>query len=315
VSAPRDRAADAAGGLSAAERALVRMALAEDLPGGDATSEAIVPADRTARAAVVAREAAVVAGLTVAAEVARAVDARILARAERSDGTPVADGDRVVAGERVLALDGPARGILAAERTLLNFLGRLSGVATTTRAFVDAVAGTGVRILDTRKTTPGWRSLEKAAVRAGGGTNHRIDASSMILVKDNHRLLLGGMAPCLAALGRGAGALAAAGGGAAGSSSRTRGLPVEVEADSLADVCALIDAGVDRILLDNMDLATLERAVASIRGSGRAIFVEASGGVRLDTVRAIALTGVDAISIGALTRDARWIDFSLDVTA
>ncbi len=290
--------------LTDAELALVRMAIAEDLPDGDATSEAIVPADLAARAAIVAREPAVVAGLAAAVAVAREVDPRVRARAERSDGTPLGDGALVAAGERVLAFDGPARGILAAERTALNFLGRLSGVATLTRAFVDAVAGTGVRILDTRKTTPGWRSLEKAAVRAGGGENHRMNASEMLLVKDNHRALLGGVRGCIDRLG---------------ARTRTdrdgRPLPLEIEADDLTDVCSLIDAGAGRILLDNMDLAALRRAVAAIRGSGRAIAIEASGGVRLDTVRAIAETGVDAISIGAITKDARWIDFSLEILA
>ncbi len=286
--------------LSEAERALVRLAIAEDLPSGDATSEAIVPADLLARAAVVAREPAVVAGLDVARAVFAEVEPRLAARAARADGSRVADGDRVAAGDQVLAIEGPARGILAAERTALNFLGRLSGVATITRAFVEAVSGTGVRILDTRKTTPGWRSLEKGAVRAGGGVNHRADASAMILVKDNHRALLGGARACLARLD------------AAGARARAD-LPVEIEADDLADVCELVEAGAARILLDNMSPPTLRRAVAAARGSGHRVFLEASGGVTLETVRAIAETGVDAISVGALTRAARSIDFSLEV--
>jgi nicotinate-nucleotide pyrophosphorylase (carboxylating) len=291
-----------AAALSEAERALVRLAIAEDLPSGDVTSEAIVPADLLARAVVVAREAAVVAGLEAARAVFAEVEPRVAARAERAGGAPVGDGDRVLPGDQVLALEGPARGILAAERTALNFLGRLSGVATLTRAFVDAVSGTGVQILDTRKTTPGWRSLEKAAVRAGGGVNHRADASTMILVKDNHRALLGGVRACLDGL----------------AAARARGrsdLPVEIEADDLADVCALVEAGASRILLDNMSPAALRRAVDAARGSGRRVTLEASGGVRLETVRAIAETGVDAVSVGALTRSARWIDFSLEVLA
>jgi nicotinate-nucleotide pyrophosphorylase (carboxylating) len=287
-------------GLTVAEMALVRAALAEDLPSGDATSEALIPAGLAARAVVVAREAAVLAGISVARAVFAAVEPRIATRAERAGGAALEEGVAVAAGEQVLAIEGPARGILAAERTALNFLGRLSGVATMTRAFVDAVAGEGVMILDTRKMTPGWRSLEKAAVRAGGGVNHRANASEMILVKDNHRALLGGARACFERLER--------------SAPRAR-VPVEIEADDLAEVRALIEAGAERILLDNMPPEALRRAVAVARGSGRAVFLEASGGVRLETARAIAETGVDAISVGALTRSARWIDFSLEVVA
>lgn len=287
--------------LTGAERALLRLAIAEDLPEGDATSDALVPPEMVARAVVVAREAAVIAGLEVARAAFAEVEPRVVARSARADGSPLADGARVAAGESVMAIEGPARGILAAERTALNFLGRLSGVATMTRAFVDAVAGTGVIILDTRKTTPGWRSLEKAAVRAGGGVNHRANASEMVLVKDNHRALLGGAQACLERLER--------------PGRPHAGLPIEIEADDLADVCALVEAGAERILLDNMAPDTLRRAVAAARGSGREVFLEASGGVRLETARAVAESGVDAISVGALTRAARWIDFSLEVVA
>ncbi|MFN0150646.1 MAG: carboxylating nicotinate-nucleotide diphosphorylase [bacterium] len=296
-----------ADGLTESELALVRLALVEDLPRGDVTSRAIFAPSLRARAAIVAREPAVVAGLAAAVAVFREIEPSIDARAEKQSGAPVRDGDSVAPGDSVLRLDGHALAILAGERTALNFLARLSGVATAARAYVDAVSGTGARILDTRKTTPGWRTLEKAAVRAGGGENHRLDASSMILVKDNHRILAGGLAACLP---RVAEFRSKTGGGKPGSA---KPLPLEVEAESLEDVRMLVDAGVDHILLDNMDVATLREAVAIARRGGRAITLEASGGVRLDTVRAIAETGVDAISAGAITHSARAIDFSLEV--
>jgi len=294
-------------GLSAAELSLVRLALAEDLPRGDVTSRAIFAPSLRARAAIVARERAVVAGLAAAIAVFREIEPAIDVRAEKRGGAAVRDGDRVEAGDSLLRLDGHALAILAGERAALNFLARLSGVATAARAYVDAVAGTGVRILDTRKTTPGWRTLEKAAVRAGGGENHRVDASSMILVKDNHRALAGGLDACLPRVAefrsRGTG----------GKAAEAKSIPLEVEAESLGDVRMLVDAGVDRILLDNMDVATLREAVAIARRATGAIVLEASGGVRLETVRAIAETGVDAISVGAITHSARAIDLSLEI--
>jgi len=301
--------APGADGLSAPELALVRLALAEDLPRGDVTSRAIFAPALRARAAIVARERAVVAGLAAAIAAFREIEPSIEARAETKSGAPVRDGDRVEPGESVLRLEGHALAILAGERTALNFLARLSGVATAARAYVDAVAGTGVRILDTRKTTPGWRTLEKAAVRAGGGENHRADASSMILVKDNHRALAGGIAACLP---RVAEFRARSGGGKPGGASA---IEAEFEADSLDDVSTLVGAGVDRILLDNMDVAMLREAVAIARSANRAIALEASGGVRLDNVRAIAESGVDSISVGAITHSARAIDFSLEVAS
>jgi nicotinate-nucleotide pyrophosphorylase (carboxylating) len=299
------------GALSEPELSLVRLAIAEDLPRGDITSRALFPPGLRAHARIVARENAVIAGLAAADAVFREIEPNIDARAEKADGTPVRDGDLVTPGDTVLRLDGHALAILAGERTALNFLARLSGVATVTRAFVDAVAGTGVRVLDTRKTTPGWRTLEKAAVRSGGGTNHRLDASSMILVKDNHRLLAGSVKACLAGISEFEARLA--GGAPARAGSAAKRLPVEIEAESLEDVRALVGAGVERILLDNMPVAMLREAVAIARASGRAIAIEASGGVRLENARAIAETGVDAISVGALTHSARAIDFSLEI--
>jgi nicotinate-nucleotide pyrophosphorylase (carboxylating) len=298
--------------LSDAELSLVRLAIAEDLPRGDITSRALFAPGLRARARVVARENAVVAGLAAADAVFREIEPNIELRAEKADGSRVRDGDVVSAGDTVLRVEGHALAILAGERTALNFLARLSGVATATRAFVDAVAGTGVQVLDTRKTTPGWRTLEKAAVRSGGGTNHRPDASSMILVKDNHRVLAGSVKACLAGISEFEAQRAGAQPARAGSAAAKR-LPVEIEAESLEDVRALVAAGVERILLDNMAVAMLREAVAIARASGRTIALEASGGVRLENARAIAETGVDAISVGALTHSARAIDFSLEI--
>ena len=277
--------------MPAAPHDPIALALAEDIGSGDATVEFFIDPMQTAAARIFAREPAVVAGATVAAEVFSRVDPSLGMSIERADGVSVANG------ETILTVHGRAGSILTGERVALNFLQRLSGVATLTRRFVDAVAGTPAKILDTRKTTPGLRALEKAAVVAGGGTNHRMGLYDMVMVKDNH-LLAESAAPALqAAIDR--------------VRAERPGLRIELEADTLAQVKAFLALhGVDVILLDNMPPADLRAAVAL--GAGHPVQFEASGGVNLDTVRAIAETGVQWISVGALTHSARAIDFSLE---
>lgn len=271
--------------------ALVAAALAEDVGDGDRTSLWAVPEGARGAARIVAREAGVVAGSGPAGEVFRAVDPEIETRWERIDG------DRLAAGDVVARVRGPLRGLLTAERTALNFLGRLSGIATLTARFVAEVEGTGCRITDTRKTTPGWRRLEKAAVAAGGGTNHRFGLYDMVLVKENHIRAAGGVA---AALGR---VLPPA---------RAEGLPVEIEVTTLEELEEALAASPDRILLDNMGpdrlRACAERAAAA---EPPRPLLEASGGVDLESVREIAGTGVDLVSVGALTHSAPALDLSL----
>jgi nicotinate-nucleotide pyrophosphorylase (carboxylating) len=256
--------------------------LAEDIGDGDLTSVAVIDEDATCTARLLLKEAGVICGLGVAAEVFERLGATLDPLA--------ADGETVEPGP-VARIDGPARGILAGERLALNLLGRLSGVATLTRRYVDAVAGTGAVILDTRKTTPGLRNLEKYAVACGGGQNHRLGLFDGILIKDNHLRVAGSLA------------------GAVGRAKET-GAPVEVECDTLDQVREALAAGADSILLDNMSLPELREAVELSRGQAR---LEASGGVTLETVRAIAETGVDFISVGALTHSARALDVSLEV--
>jgi nicotinate-nucleotide pyrophosphorylase (carboxylating) len=268
--------------------ALVRVALEEDAAFHDVSTLATVMSDRHVRASLVARADGVIAGVPLACEAFRQLDDRIAVRVERPDGS------RVHAGDVVLRLNGHARGLLSAERVALNFLQRLSGVATLTARFVDAVAGTGAQILDTRKTTPGWRRLEKYAVRCGGGENHRLDLRSAVLIKDNHLAAIGGDVALAVERARGIAA---------------PGTPVQVECDTLAQVDAALAAGADSVLLDNMTLDALRDAVARCRGRAR---TEASGGVTLATVRAIAECGVDRISVGALTHSAPALDLALD---
>jgi len=260
----------------------VRAFLAEDVGDGDVTAEAVVPADARLDATLLLKEDGVVCGLEVAEAVFRELDpgARFEALAR--------DGDRVK-GE-VARVSGNARALLTGERTALNLLGRLSGIATLTRRYVDAIAGTGAVVLDTRKTTPGLRALEKLAVRAGGGTNHRFGLYDAVLIKDNHLRLGGGVAASV-------------------SHAQETGLPVEVECETLADVEAALDAGADTILLDNMAPPQLREAVGLVRGRAR---TEASGGITLETIREVATTGVDAISVGALTHGARSLDVSME---
>ena len=272
-------------------RRAVRAALAEDIGSGDVTTMATVPATAVAVAAMRAREPLTVAGLSLAAAAfrsrSRAVRINCLA----------GDGQRVAAGARLLEISGPTRAILSAERVALNFSQRLCGVATLTAQFVDAVKGTRAQILDTRKTTPGWRRLEKYAVTCGGGRNHRLGLFDMILIKDNHLAALREAKP---------NAIAAA---VQRARKRFPGLEIEVEADNLEQVEQAAAARADAILLDNMPLRQLRRAVKLVAGRAK---IEASGGVNLKTVRAIARAGVDFISVGALTHSARAVDIGLD---
>lgn len=267
--------------------AFVRSALDEDGAFNDVTTIATVVSERRARATLVSRETGVVCGIALALNSFRLLDPKVAIRID------VEDGMRVEPGSSVLFVNGNARALLSAERVALNFLQRLSGIASLTAEFVAAVAGTGAKILDTRKTTPGWRQLEKYAVRAGGGHNHRLDLSSAVLIKDNH--------------------LAALDGDIAMAVHRARelapGAKVEVECDKLEQVEAALAAGADIIMLDNMSLEEMRTAVRHVRK--RAI-LEASGGVNLATVRGIAETGVDWISVGALTHSAPAMDLALD---
>ena len=269
---------------------LIRRALEEDVGSGDwSTAWTVDPAAR-GRAQIVAKGDVVIAGADAACAVFAAVDPTIEVRVVRGDGS------RARPGAAVLELSGSAAGIITAERTALNFLGRLSGIATLTRAYVDAVSGTRARVIDTRKTTPGWRALEKAAVRAGGGENHRMGLYDMVMIKDNHIAAAGGIRAAV---------------------ERVRGrndgrLPVEVEVRTMAELEEALGLGVERILLDNMDVAGLRAAVARADGEGRKRPVlEASGNVTLANVRAVADTGVDLISVGALTHSAPAADLSL----
>lgn len=269
---------------------LIDTALAEDVGDGDRTTAWIVPGERVARAAVIAKAEVVVAGLEAAIRTFQRLDPGVRVGACRRDGETVRRGDGV------LTVEGSARAILTAERTALNFLARLSGIATLTRRFVDAVAGTGARIVDTRKTTPGWRALEKAAVRAGGGENHRFGLYDMVLVKENHVAVAGGIEAALARV----------------RASNREGLPVEVEVRTLEELETALRLEPDRILLDNMGVPELAEAVRRVRArGGRRPELEASGNVTLEIVRAVAETGVDLISVGALTHSAPAADFSL----
>jgi nicotinate-nucleotide pyrophosphorylase (carboxylating) len=278
--------------LSAKEiRQAVQAALAEDIGSGDATTLATVPETASAKAVMRAREPLVVAGVEFAEMALRELSKTI--KIEKK----LCDGDRAIAGARLLEISGPARAILSAERVALNFVQRLSGVATLTAQFVKAVKGTGAQILDTRKTTPGWRRFEKYAVACGGGKNHRIGLFDMILIKDNHLVALQNEKP---------NAIAAA---VARAREKFPKLKIEVEADTLEQVEQAVDTGADFVLLDNMDLTQLRSAVKTIAGRAK---TETSGGVNLKTVRAIAATGVDFISVGALTHSARAVDIGLD---
>jgi nicotinate-nucleotide pyrophosphorylase (carboxylating) len=271
---------------------LIDRALTEDVGAGDWTTLWTVPRAATGRAEIRAKAPVVISGT----ELARRVFARV--EADLKITLDVRDGARLEPGDRLLSIEGPLRGLLTGERTALNFLGRLSGIATLTRRFVDAVAGSNARVIDTRKTTPGWRNLEKAAVRDGGGVNHRMGLYDMVLIKENHIAAAGGIAAAL-------GAVRAANHG---------GLPVEIEVRDLDELRIALEVGVERVLLDNMTPEVLRRAVDLSRATGGGgPELEASGNVTLDTVAAVAATGVDFISVGALTHSAPVADLSLRV--
>lgn len=264
----------------------IRVALREDLGSGDVTSELLIPPDRMGSARVLAKEPFVVAGIEVAGRVFEVLSSMCAVAAK------VSDGFWVKRGEMLLEVTGPMRALLAAERVSLNILQHLSGVATLTRKFVDAVRGTGAKILDTRKTLPGMRALEKYAVRMGGGANHRTGLSDGILIKENHIRACGGIGRAVRK------AL----------SSAPHGLRVEVEAATIEEVREALEAGAETILLDNMDLESLREAVRLVAGRAR---LEASGGVTLENVREIAETGVDWISVGRITHSAAGVDISM----
>ncbi|MFZ4805992.1 MAG: carboxylating nicotinate-nucleotide diphosphorylase [Hyphomicrobiaceae bacterium] len=269
--------------------AAVAAALAEDLGlAGDLTTDATIPADASATAVLACRKAGVIAGLPLAEAAFRALDPACGFAIAIPDGTPAP------AGAVVARITGNARAVLTAERVALNFLGRLSGIATLTRAYADAIAGTRARIIDTRKTTPGLRAFEKYAVRAGGGMNHRVGLFDAILIKDNHIAVAGGVGAAVAAAHARAGHM----------------VKIEVEVDTLDQLDEALRHRIDAVLLDNMDVPTLREAVHRIAGR---VLAEASGGVSLETVRAIAETGVDLISVGALTHSAPVLDLGLDI--
>jgi nicotinate-nucleotide pyrophosphorylase (carboxylating) len=268
--------------------ALVKAALEEDRASEDVTTISTVVSTRSSRATLVARAPGRIAGVPLALAAFRLLEPSIEIRIDAEDGT------RVAAGDTVLFLSGPARGLLSAERVALNFMQRLSGVATVTGRYVEAVKGLKAQVVDTRKTTPGWRDLEKYAVRCGGGRNHRRDLSTAVLIKDNH--------------------IAACEGDVAIAVARARahapvGLLIQVECDTVVQVRAAIAAGADALLLDNMTTGAMRESVQLAKGH---CWTEASGGVTLDTVRGIAECGVDRISIGALTHSAPSLDLALD---
>lgn len=270
---------------------LVRATLLEDLGrAGDITSDAIVPADQQTRTALVARKPGVVAGLDFATTAFHLMDPSISIRIEREDGTRLAPGDTIA------TLSGPARGILTAERTALNFLCHLSGIATATRGVVDAIAGHRTHVVCTRKTLPGLRTAQKYAVRVGGGSNHRFGLDDAILIKDNHIAIAGGIRPAVERVRAHAGHM----------------VKIELEVDTLDQLDDALALRIDAVLLDNMDPATLRQAVSKVDGR---MITEASGGIRPETAVAIAASGVDLMSIGWLTHSAQALDIGLDYRA
>ena len=267
--------------------AIIDAALREDMPEGDITSESMIPADARSEAIFLAKEDGILAGLEIVRRVFEKIDSAVEFTGKFQDGAAFRKS------EILACLEGPTVALLKGERTALNFLQRLSGIATVTRGFVDAVAGTKARILDTRKTTPGLRLLEKYAVKAGGGTTHRLSLSDMILIKDNHLHYVGSVAEAVRR------ARAAA----------KPGIRIEVEAADLSQVHDALAAGADMIMLDNMSLDSMREAV--LLSAGR-VPLEASGNMSLDSIRAVAETGVDFISVGALTHSSRAVDISLE---
>lgn len=276
--------------LPAPVRALMEAALAEDVGPGDWTTLWTIPPGTRGEATIVAKGEGTIAGMEVCVAAFHAVDPSL--RVE----PVVRDGDRVAPGDVALRAHGSAGSLLTAERTALNFLQQLSGVATATRRYVDAVAGTGARVIDTRKTTPGMRMLEKEAVRAGGGANHRFGLHDMVLIKDNHIAAAGGISAAVAAVRE----------------CNRIGLKVEVETTTPEEVEEALAAGVDRIMFDNMPVPLLARMVERVHSVGPTRpETEASGGITLETIRGVAETGVDFISVGALTHSAPALDLSL----
>ena len=264
----------------------IRRALEEDVGTGDATTDSIVPVNASLRGHIVAKQSGVVAGLEVARRVFQQLSAEVTFDARVDEGAPV--DTRTV----LVDLDGPARALLTGERTALNFLGRMSGIATATRQYMDAVAGTKAVILDTRKTVPGLRETDKLAVRLGGGENHRIGLFDMVLIKDNHIDFAGSITAAVQRVRE-----------------NTSGLEIEVETRTLDDVREALELRVERILLDNMSLEMMREAVAITEGQAK---LEASGNVTIENVRQVALTGVDYISVGALTHSVKVFDVSLE---
>lgn len=268
--------------------AIVQRALAEDIGSGDVTSQWILPPEMRVCGRFLAKAQGVLAGLEVVCQVFQQVDERIVFRACMKDGDTISEGDVVA------TVEGPAAGILTAERTALNFLQRMSGIATLTRRYVEAVAGTQAIILDTRKTAPGLRLLDKWAVRLGGGQNHRLGLYDMVLIKDNHIAVAGGITQAVERIRQ----------------RNQQGLAIEVEVKSLVELEEALALGVDRIMLDNMSLEEMRWAVEVTAGR---VPLEASGNVTLENVAAIAVTGVDYISVGALTHSVKALDISLEV--
>ena len=264
------------------------LALAEDIGEGDITSNAVVPENKRARLVMRAREPLVVAGATFLPQLFRLIDPQVRV------AIIAADGDRVKKGDVITILEGPARALLTGERVALNLVQQLSGVATLTWQYVQAIEGTQARVVDTRKTWPLWRHLQKYAVRCGGGHNHRMGLYDAVLIKDNHLAIAGSVAKAVKAAKEGT----------------PPGTPIEVECDTIKQVKQAVKAKANTVLLDNMDNATLSEAVALAKEAG--LTTEASGNVSLETIRAIAETGVDIISVGKLTHSARAVDIGLD---
>jgi nicotinate-nucleotide pyrophosphorylase (carboxylating) len=271
--------------------ARLREFLAEDIGGADVTTETTVPSGQTGRAEIVAKSDAVVSGLEVARRTFALLDPEVRWEAQ------VKEGDSVRPGSCLARLAGPARSILTGERVALNLLQRMSGIATATRRYVEAVAGTPCRILDTRKTAPGLRVFDRMAVRAGGGENHRYSLSDMVLIKDNHRRLAGGVSRAVAAARR----------------RSPPGMRIEVEVENEGELREALEAGVDAILVDNQTPATVAEWVGLVRRHPARPTIEASGGITLENVRAYALAGADCVSVGALTHSVRAADISLEL--
>ncbi len=269
-------------------RRLIELSLSEDIGDGDLTSEALIDEDRLARSLIVAKEEGVLAGLEIARMVFNQLDPSLLYQ------TSCKDGIKVIKGEEVARLEGKAKSILSGERTALNFLQRLSGIATLTSKYVEKIKNTGVRILDTRKTTPGLRALEKYAVRMGGGENHRMGLFDMILIKENHIKTVGNISNAIEK-----------------TRARYPNKKIEVETRNPEEVKEAVNSGADWVMLDNMTTDEMKKAVKLIRSSKKETKIEASGRIDLNNVREIALTGVDFVSVGALTHSTPALDFSL----